>query len=91
MTPAFSSRALEGFSRAKLRRLPKRHQIPATQSRPVGGRVMGSAEQEGRSRRGGAGGEHGGVTKERAGSGLVGVAKRGGRGRGGGGGQPEEQ
>lgn len=91
MTPAFSSRALEGFSRAKLRRLPKRHQIPATQSRPVGGRVMGSAEQEGRSRRGGAGGEHGGVTKERAGAGLAGVAKRGGRGRGGGGGQPEEQ
>lgn len=30
---------------------------------------MGSAEQEGRSRRGGAGGEHGGVTKERAGAG----------------------
>lgn len=59
MTPAFSSRALEGFSRAKLRRLPKRHQIPATQSRPVGGRVMGSAEQEGRSRRGARGRDQG--------------------------------
>lgn len=70
MTPAFSSRALEDFSRDKLRRLPKRHQIPATQSRPGRGRVMGSARQEGRSRRGAQGRDQGAGEEE-----LVGVAQ----------------